>query len=157
MKSLDLLLRANKDAIADAIATDFGHRSHHETILAELVPVLAAIRTARSQLARWMRPERRRVDVSYQPGRAWVEWHPLGCVAIIAPWNYPLLLSVSPLVDALAAGNRVILKPSEVTPRFAALLAALVGDAVARAQLSVVTGGAYRKPNDTAPSRPSTA
>ncbi len=141
LKSLDGLLRFNRDAIADAIAADFGHRSREETILAELVPALAAIRTARKKLRRWMRPERRRVDISYQPGRAWVEWRPLGCVAIIAPWNYPLLLTVSPLVDALAAGNRVILKPSELTPRFAALLAVLVDEAIDPAQLSVVTGG----------------
>ena len=141
LASLDLMLRANRDAIAKAIAADFGHRSHDETILAELVPTLAAIRTARRHVPRWVRPERRRVDISFRPGQAWVEWHPLGCVAIIAPWNYPLLLSVSPLVDALAAGNRVILKPSEMTPRFAALLARLVGDAIDRAQLSVVTGG----------------
>ncbi len=141
LASLDAVLRANRAALAEAISADFGHRSHHETILAELVPALAAIRTARRRLPRWVRPERRHVDVSFRPGQAWVEWHPLGCVAIIAPWNYPLLLSVSPLVDALAAGNRVILKPSEMTPRFAALLASLVGDAIDQAQLSVVTGG----------------
>ncbi len=141
LKSLDALLRENRDAIADAIAADFGHRSREETILAELVPSLAAIRHARRNLARWMRPEQRRVDISFRPGRAWVEWQPLGCVAIIAPWNYPLLLTVSPLVDALAAGNRVIVKPSELAPRFAALFAALVGETLDAAQLSVVTGG----------------
>ncbi len=141
LKALDALLRSHRDALAEAISVDFGHRSHEETILAEVVPCLAAIRTARRNLVRWMRPEQRRVDVSFQPGRAWVEWRPLGCVAVIAPWNYPLLLSVSPLVDALAAGNRVIVKPSELTPRFSALFAVLIDEAIDPAQASVVTGG----------------
>lgn len=141
LQSLDTLLRHNRAALVEAIAADFGHRSHDETILAELVPSLAAIRHARRNLARWMRPERRHVDISFRPGQAWVEWQPLGCVAIIAPWNYPLLLTVGPLVDALAAGNRVIVKPSELTPRFSALFAGLVNEAIDSAQLSVVTGG----------------
>ncbi len=141
LAALDAVLRANRDALAAAISADFGHRSAVETTLAELVPSLAAIRHARRNLARWMRPERRRVDISFQPGRAWVEWQPLGCVAVLAPWNYPLLLTVSPLVDALAAGNRVIVKPSELAPRFAALLARLLAEAIDPAQVSVVTGG----------------
>ena len=142
LKSLDSLVRTNATAFADAISADFGHRAREETLLAEVVPSLAAIRTARRSLARWMRPERRRVDISFQPGRAWVEWHPLGCVAVIAPWNYPLLLSLTPVVDALAAGNRVIVKPSELTPRFSALLAELVARDIDPAQLSVMNGGA---------------
>jgi coniferyl-aldehyde dehydrogenase len=141
LKALDGLLRTHHTALAEAISADFGHRSHAETTIAELVPVLSAIRHARKNLARWMRPERRRVDVSFQPGRAWVEWQPLGCVAIVSPWNYPLLLTASPLVDALAAGNRVIVKPSELVPRFAGLFARLVAEAIDPAQVSVVTGG----------------
>ena len=141
LKALDSLLRHNRDAIADAISADFGHRSHVETMLAELVPSLDAIRHARRNLARWTRPEERRVDIGFRPGRAWVEWQPLGCVAIISPWNFPLLLGIGPAVDALAAGNRVILKPSELTPRFSALLAVLVHDSIDATQLSVVTGG----------------
>ena len=121
LKALDGLLRTNAELIASTISADFGNRSAQETALAELVPSLAAIRNARRNLRRWIRPERRHVDISSQPGRAWVEWHPLGCVAIVSPWNYPLLLTVSPLVDALAAGNRVIVKPSEMVPRFSAL------------------------------------
>ncbi len=142
LKTLDGLLRANRDRIAEAISADFGSRAHQETFIAELVPSLAAIRHVRGNLRRWMRPEQRRVDISFQPGRAWVEWQPLGCVAIVSPWNYPLLLTVSPLVDAIAAGNRVIVKPSELVPRFAALFARLMADAFDPAQISVVTGGA---------------
>ena len=141
LKALDRVLRANADELGDAISADFGSRSRAETQLAELVPALAAIRHARKNLHRWARPERRRVDLSFQPGRAWVQWQPLGCVAVVSPWNYPLLLTVSPLVDALAAGNRVIVKPSELVPRFSALFARLLADAIDPATVSVLTGG----------------
>ena len=141
LAALDAMLRAHRDEIAQAISADFGNRAQPETIVAELVPALASIRNARRNLRRWMRPEPRRVDLSFQPGRAWVDHLPLGCVAIVSPWNYPLLLTVSPLVDALAAGNRVIVKPSELAPRFSALFARLVAEAFDPAQVSVVTGG----------------
>ena len=138
---LDKVLRANATALAEAISADFGNRAHQETIVAELVPALAAIRNVRRNLRRWVRPERRRVDIAFQPGRAWVEWQPLGVVAIVSPWNYPLLLTVSPLVDAIAAGNRVMVKPSELVPRFSALFARLIEGAIDPAIVTVVTGG----------------
>jgi coniferyl-aldehyde dehydrogenase len=142
LEALDGLVRGNIDAIASAISADFGNRAVQETVLAEVVPVLSAIRHTRRHLASWMQPERRRVGLNAQPGSAWVEYHPLGCVGIVSPWNYPLFLTAGPLVDALAAGNRVIVKPSELTPRFAALFARLIADAIDPAQVSVVLGGA---------------
>ena len=128
-------------AFARAISEDYGNRSLPETVLGEVVPTLDGIGHAIRELPRWMRPQRRRVGLRYQPGRAWVEYQPLGCVGVISPWNYPLLLSLSPLTDALAAGNRVILKPSETTPRFSALLARVLADVFDPAQVAVVTGG----------------
>ena len=138
---LEAVLRARAEPMAAAISADFGNRARPETMLAELVPALGAIRHVRRNLARWMRPQRRRVDMAFRPGRAWVEMHPLGCIGIVSPWNYPLLLTVSPLVDALAAGNRVLVKPSEVTPGFAAQLAAALAEAFDPAQLAVMQGG----------------
>ncbi len=141
LKALDTMLRANKDSLAAAISADFGNRPPQETILAEVVPLLAAIRHTSRYLARWMRPERRRVGINAQPGRAWVEYQPLGCVGIVSPWNYPLFLTFGPLIDAIGAGNRVILKPSELVPRCSALLARLLADAIDPAQVCVVQGG----------------
>jgi coniferyl-aldehyde dehydrogenase len=141
LKALDTLVRANKDAIAQAISTDFGNRAVPETMLGEVMPILSAIRHTSRHLARWMRPERRQVSLTTQPGRAWVEYHPLGCVGIVSPWNYPLFLTAGPLVDALAAGNRVIIKPSELTPHFSALLARLIAGAFDPAHVAVVLGG----------------
>lgn len=135
------LVSENREAIAEAISRDFGNRSRHETDLLEVVPTLSAIRYARRKLAGWMKPQSRHVDLAFQPARAWVRHEPLGVVGIIAPWNYPLLLALSPLVDALAAGNRVMVKPSELAPRFADLLQRLVAEHFEAKDVAVVTGG----------------
>ena len=141
LERLRALVADNAATFADAISDDFGTRSRTETQLLEILPSLSAIRLARKQVARWMKPERRRVDPSFQPARAWVRHEPLGVIGIISPWNYPLQLAVSPLVDAFAAGNRVMIKPSELTPRFAALLRRLVAERFDEAEAAVVTGG----------------
>ena len=142
---LDTLSRAigrASEEIADAVSADFGNRARPETMLAEVAPLLDAVRHARRHLGRWMAPEPRRVGLNFRPGRAWVEHVPLGVVGIVAPWNYPLFLTAGPLIDALAAGNRATIKPSEITPRFAALFARLMRENFDPEQVSVVTGGA---------------
>jgi coniferyl-aldehyde dehydrogenase len=133
------LSRGSQDA-ADAISLDYGTRSRHETYLFELVPLRKAIRHVKWNLEGWMRRERRRVTWTW-PGKAWVQYQPLGVVGIIGTWNYPLSLSVLPLVDALAAGNRVLLKAHEQMPHFSALLKRMLGEAFAEDQVAVVLGG----------------
>ena len=136
----DCLVRHQRE-IVDTIDADFGGRAEAETNLLEIVPTLNAIRHARRSLASWMKPERRRVAWQFRPGKAWVRYEPLGVVGIISPWNYPLLLALAPLVDALAAGNRVLLKPSELTPRFSDLLARMLAERFDPTHVSVITGG----------------
>ena len=142
LRRLERALMAHRDAFVAALSADFGNRSRPETLLAEIAPALSALRFARKSLPGWMKPRRRRVGAAFRPGRAWVEYQPLGCVGIVSPWNYPLLLTVSPLTDALAAGNRVLLKPSELTPHFSELLAEVIGRTFEAAQVAVVLGGA---------------
>lgn len=132
-------LSRNSQEAAAAISVDFGTRSRYETYLFELVPLRNAIRHAKRHLDGWMRPERRRVTWTW-PGKAWVQYQPLGVVGIIAAWNYPLTLSVLPLVDALAAGNRVLLKAPDLTPHFSALLKRMLGEAFAEDEVAVVLG-----------------
>jgi coniferyl-aldehyde dehydrogenase len=134
------LVKTNGPAIAAAISTDFGARSVVETELLEIVPALNAIRHARGKLSSWMKPRRRPVDLTFQPASAWIRYEPLGVVGIISPWNYPLLLALSPLVDALSAGNRVMLKPSDLTPAFSALLRDLIAQRFDVTEVSVVVG-----------------
>ncbi|MTJ84184.1 MAG: coniferyl aldehyde dehydrogenase [Telmatospirillum sp.] len=141
LDSLARMLRENGPAIIAAISDDFKGRSETETRLLEIVPALGAIRHAKRHLASWVRPQRRTVDWAFQPARAWIRHEPLGVVGIISPWNYPLLLSLSPLVDAIAAGNRVLLKPSELTPAFADLLAGLIARYTDPGRIAVITGG----------------
>ena len=142
LAALERLVRENAPAIAEAIRGDFGNRSLHETQLLELFPSLEAIRHARRHLKSWMRPERRAVSMWFLPGRARVLHQPLGVVGIIVPWNYPLLLAVGPLVAALAAGNRVMVKMSEYTPAMSDLFARLVGKYFADDEVAVVQGDA---------------
>ena len=138
---LKQLVLANAGAFAKAISADFGTRSPSETKLLEIVPTLSAIKHARKALAGWMRPMRRRVDATFQPAKSWLRYEPLGVIGIISPWNYPLQLALSPLVDALAAGNRVMLKPSELTPAFCDLLERTISERFDADEIKVVTGG----------------
>ncbi len=141
LNTLRALILENGEAIQKSICNDFGNRSTAETEMLEMIPVLNAIRHTRRNLAAWMRPEARPVDLAFQPGRAWIRYEPLGVIGIIAPWNYPLLLSLSPLVDAIAAGNRVMIKPSELTPCFSELLHKLISSHFDTTEVTVITGG----------------
>ncbi|EXI66873.1 MAG TPA: coniferyl aldehyde dehydrogenase [Candidatus Accumulibacter phosphatis] len=140
LQALGRLLLDNEQAIADAVRRDFGHRSPAETRLLEIFPSHEAVRHARRHLRRWMRPQARPVSLWFQPGRAEVRHQPLGAVGIIVPWNYPIFLAAAPLAAALAAGNRALVKMSEITPATAALFAELAGRYFADDELSVVEG-----------------
>jgi coniferyl-aldehyde dehydrogenase len=140
LRRIEQLLTQHREAIADAISADFGNRSRVETVLSEILPALAACALARRHLAGWMRPQRRAVGLSFRPATNRVEYQPLGVVGVVAPWNYPILLTLWPLIDILAAGNRAMVKPSELTPQTGALLARLIGEAFAPDEVLVVLG-----------------
>jgi coniferyl-aldehyde dehydrogenase len=142
LAALERMLRENADAIAGAIARDFGHRSHQETQLLELFPSFEAVKHSRRHLRRWMKPQRRAVSLWFLPGRAQVICQPLGVVGIVVPWNYPVYLAAGPLVDALAAGNRVMVKMSELAPAIGALFEDLVRQHFAADEVCVVNGDA---------------
>jgi len=139
---LDDMVRKRQEAFAGAISTDFGNRSRFETSLLETMTVLSAIRYARKNVRWWMEPAYQEVDFAFWPGAAWIRREPLGIIGIISPWNYPLQLALSPLVDIIAGGNRAIIKPSEQTPAFSELLHRAISDTFAEEEVAVVTGGA---------------
>ena len=103
---------------------------------------LDEIKHARRHLRRWMRPQRRSVNLSFLPARGEVRYSPLGVVGIVAPWNYPFQLAIVPLTNALAAGNRAMIKPSEFTPTVSALLARMLGEIFTADEVLVVQGDA---------------
>ena len=142
LDGLYALLHDNGEALGEAVAADFGHRSRHETRLLELFPSLESIRHARRHCATWMRPQRRATSLWFLPGSSQVRPQPVGCVGVVVPWNYPLFLTAAPLAAAFAAGNRALVKLSEFTPATAALLAGLVPRYFAADELAIVEGDA---------------
>ncbi|MEO8344568.1 MAG: coniferyl aldehyde dehydrogenase [Betaproteobacteria bacterium] len=139
---LAALVSENEARFVAAVSSDFGHRSVQETRLAELYIVSSGIRHALAHLARWMKPERVAMPLHLLPAKARIERQPLGVAGIISPWNYPVQLALSPALGALAAGNRVLLKPSELTPATSALLHELVAARFAEDEFAVVLGDA---------------
>ena len=142
MKRLRNLVLENRAALAAAISSDFGQRSRHETELLEINHVLDGIAYSIKQGRRWMRQQRRDTGYKYWPGKAEIMPQPLGVVGIVVPWNYPLDLSIGPANSALVAGNRVMIKLSELTPQFGELMARLAAQYFDPAEFAVVNGDA---------------
>ena len=144
IERLDKLLKGlliHKDDFVRAIADDFGNRSKHETLVAEVFTTIQTIKHCRAHLHEWMEVEPRPVSWLFAPARAEVVPQPLGVVGIIAPWNYPMQLALAPAAIALAAGNRVMIKPSELTPKTGETMAKLAKEMFGDDELVVVTGG----------------
>jgi len=123
LRTLQRFVRENKDDLCAAISADYGHRSHHETLLAEVFPVVDGIDHVLRHLRTWMRPQRRGVDLrNFLGARNRVIPQPLGVVGVIVPWNFPLNLSLVPLTYIFAAGNRAMVKMSENSRHLSRLL-----------------------------------
>ena len=135
------LIEQHGNRLAEAVQADFGVRSPELTEVADLFVLRAGLGQLQRQLPHWMRARRTPTPWYLWPARAQVMRQPLGVVGVIAPWNYPVQLSLGPAATALAAGNRVMLKPSEITPHTSALLAELVHGAFAAEEFCVVQGG----------------
>ncbi|QTI68974.1 aldehyde dehydrogenase family protein [Gordonia polyisoprenivorans] len=125
LDGIERLVVEQEAAIAEAIGADLG-RNPHDAWFGEIVGTKGEVAEARKNLRRWMKPRRERLPLLQLPGSAKVHYEPLGAVLIIGPWNYPVFLTLSPLVAAVAAGNTVVIKPSELAPATSALLARLV-------------------------------
>jgi coniferyl-aldehyde dehydrogenase len=144
LEALDVLQQSivnHKHAIVDAIAADFGQRSARETQLLEIFPLVDEIRFVKRSLRRWMQPRSTSANWQFLPSRTKIIYQPLGVVGVIAAWNYPVLLTLSPLVNALAAGNHVLVKPSELAPATAEILRQMIREAFPEEYVAVVTGG----------------
>jgi coniferyl-aldehyde dehydrogenase len=142
LKRLNLLIESHADEFAAAISSDFGTRSRIEIRITETLFLQSGIRHAIRNLSRWMKARRVSTALAYRPGRSMIMRQPLGVIGIISPWNYPLQLALAPLIGALAAGNRALLKPSELTPAFSRALGAAIAKTFASNEVAVVTGDA---------------
>ncbi|MDD2030564.1 coniferyl aldehyde dehydrogenase [Pseudomonas sp. 39167] len=134
------LLLDNRDAIVAAVSADFGNRSREQTLLSDIGGSVASLKHCREHLAEWMQAQS---HPSPFPGsEARVEYQPLGVVGVISPWNFPIVLAFGPLASIFAAGNRAMLKPSELTPRTSALMGELIARYFDENELTTVLGDA---------------
>ncbi|MEX1829594.1 coniferyl aldehyde dehydrogenase [Luteibacter sp. CQ10] len=130
--------------IAEAMREDFGHRSVEGSLVTDVAASIEPLKHARRHVRRWMRRERRGVSpapLAWLGARAWVDYQPKGVVGLISPWNFPFNLTFVPLAGILAAGNRVMIKPSEFTPRSSELMRRMLAKAFDESDIAVVTGG----------------
>ncbi|SMF99094.1 coniferyl aldehyde dehydrogenase [Burkholderia singularis] len=142
LRALRAMLLDNRDALAAAVNADFAHRAKEEFLFAEIFLAKEEINEALKHGKRWMRPQSRAMNKWLRPARAKVIPQPLGVVGIVVPWNYPIYLAVGPLICALAAGNRAIIKMSELTPRTSQLFEELIARTFSRDHVAVVNGDA---------------
>ena len=131
------------DEIVEALVTDFGHRSREESLLSNVSGSIEPLKFAKKNLRRWMRPEKRKpmFPLNLMGAKAEVRQQPLGVVGVISPWNFPMNLTFGPLAGILAAGNRVMIKPSEFTPECSALMERMFASAFDETEIAVFTGG----------------
>lgn len=140
LNALELAVEKNEKAILDAYVADLG-RNARDVWTSEIGQIRTEIRTARKNLRRWMAPRPVALELYLQPASAWKRQEPLGTVLILSPWNYPALLSIVPLVGALAAGNSAVLKLSERVPAISRALATMIGDWFEPEAVAAVEGG----------------
>ena len=137
--ALERLMTENEDAIARALEQDLG-RAPFEAWLADIASTAGEAKAAAKSLGRWTRRRYRMLEFSQLPGRGWVEYEPYGTVLIIGAWNFPFALTLGPAVGAIAAGNTVVLKPSEIAPASSALMAELVPRYLDTDAIAVIEG-----------------
>jgi coniferyl-aldehyde dehydrogenase len=138
---IDALL-THQQQLVEAAASDFGQRPAAITRFMDVLPALAGLRLARRRVRRWMRTRHPSLALpAGAPGaHGKIRSQPLGVVGVISPWNFPIALSLGPLAGILAAGNRAMVKPSELTPSVSALLQQMIASRFDPRELTVVTG-----------------
>jgi len=133
----------HQQRLVDAMSADFGHRSRQQSLFTDIAASIGPLKNARKHLARWMKPEKRKVDfpLNLLGAKARVEYQPLGVVGVISPWNFPVNLTFTPLAGVLAAGNRCMIKPSEYTPATSQVMAEIIASVFDELEIAVIVGG----------------
>ncbi|WP_429147451.1 coniferyl aldehyde dehydrogenase [Aeromonas rivipollensis] len=142
LSALKGALLAHKQPLCDALALDYGQRSDYDSLVADILPCVMQINYSLKRLKGWMRPARRHPGLLLAPARVEVHYQPLGVIGIMVPWNFPVMLSLGPLIGAIAAGNRAMIKLSEFTPHTNALLRTLLAQVFGDDEVLVIEGDA---------------
>ncbi len=140
LDALERILLENTDAIVEAISQDFGHRCAEESKILEIFPVIDGLRHTRKKLRKWMKPQRRPISWLFATGSNRLIPQPKGVVGIVSPWNYPLFLTLSPLVSVLAAGNRAMIKMASNSQHLCRLLADKFGEVFPEEVIAILPG-----------------
>jgi coniferyl-aldehyde dehydrogenase len=138
------LLVDHAEQIADALAQDFSSRSRDASWLADVASSIGPLKEAKANLVKWMKPEKRKTTpaiLGVFGAKAELRYQPKGVVAIISPWNFPVNLTFGPLAQVLAAGNRAMIKPSELTPATSELMREMFSKAFSEEEIAVIVGG----------------
>lgn len=137
------LLVDHQDKLADAMASDFDGRPKLMSLFTDIASSIKSLKIAKANVRRWMAREKRPLDLQFRllGSKAWVEYQPKGVIGLISPWNFPVNLTFSPLAGIFAAGNRVMIKPSEHTPATSEVMAELFAQAYDADEVAVFTGG----------------
>ena len=141
LRAIERMCEEREAEISEALIRDLG-RSAFEAWLGDIASTKAEAVFARKHFRKWMKPQRQSLPLAQMPGRAWVQYDPIGVVLVIGPWNYPFFLCMSPVVAAVAAGNGVVIKPSELAPATSELIARLVPQYLDPEAVRVVEGAA---------------
>ena len=142
LTALKSALLAHKQALCDALALDYGQRSDYDSLVADILPCVMQINYSLKRLKGWMKPARRHPGLLLAPARVEVHYQPLGVIGIMVPWNFPVMLSLGPLIGAIAAGNRAMIKLSEFTPHTNAALRTLLAQVFDDDEVVLIEGDA---------------
>ncbi len=142
LKQLKQSLLSHQNALVNALNTDYGQRPTNDSLISEILPCINNINYTLKRLKKWMKPESRHAGLLLAPAKVQIHYQPLGVIGIIVPWNFPVMLSIGPLITAIAAGNRAMLKLSEFTPATNQVLKALIGEVFDEKEVTVIEGEA---------------
>ncbi|MGB2272645.1 MAG: coniferyl aldehyde dehydrogenase [Pseudomonadales bacterium] len=136
-------IHKHQDLLVDALNTDFTCRPRELSLLTDIATSILPFKNAIKNVRQWMRPEKRKslFPLGLLGGRSRIEFQPLGVVGVISPWNFPVNLTFGPMADILAAGNRVMIKPSEFTPTVSEVMADIIAEAWDEKEVAIFTGG----------------
>ncbi|MCG9695748.1 coniferyl aldehyde dehydrogenase [Shewanella sp. Isolate11] len=142
LHKLKTALLANQQALLEALSKDYGHRSPDDSLISDIMPCINNINYTLKNLKKWLKPSHRHAGLLLAPAKVSVHYQPLGVIGIIVPWNFPVMLSIGPLITALAAGNCAMLKLSEFTPNTNQVLKQLLASQFEAEQVMVIEGEA---------------
>lgn len=142
LRQLKAALLAHSTQFVTALSNDYGHRANTDTMISDIMPCINNINYTLKKLKSWLKVDRRHAGLLLAPSKVAVHYQPLGVIGIIVPWNFPIMLSIGPLITAIAAGNRAMLKMSEFTPQTNALLRSLLAGLFEQDEVAIVEGEA---------------